>query len=162
VWEQGFSCHAGLKARAIYLLDSVGASRDLICERHENRIASYCNYFVGNQKFWSKYLEFLRPYQEFVDAEKLQGPLFDICPYDRGEVNYIPFIFERFLSSFLVNATDIKVHSADLGPWYVPVAAPQKQIIDNLDLSFNQGDETSIWVMKHALLDMKKVAVMLT
>lgn len=109
VWEQGFSNHGGLKARTIYLFQSLGISTNELKTRDSRNEVSFCNYIIANSYFWNTYLKFLAPFQDFVDAEEGVGPLFNICPYEFSRVSYIPFIFERLLAIFLKNNSNLKV-----------------------------------------------------
>lgn len=134
VWEQGFYCHPGLKSRTIYLLDNIGAPRTMLTGRHSLQVAAYCNYIVGSLDFWKRYLCFLEPFYAFVESERARGPLYDECPYDNGPVTYIPFIFERLLSSYIDFNRNEKIKVISTGDW---ASLEQKNMIHDFDILDN-------------------------
>jgi hypothetical protein len=138
VWEQGFSCHPGLKARTIYLFDSLGFSRSHLTKRHGLEVAAYCNYIVGSLDFWKKYLNYLQPFYSFVDNQHSRGPLYDECPYDNGPVTYIPFIFERLLSTFIKDYMESRIKVVSLGEWYLPIEKQAVNSFETLDQQLNE------------------------
>lgn len=101
-WEQGEVCHPGLIDLVMALFERVGYSTELIFKTYPVDVLSYCNYFVGNQLFWEKYMDFAMPVFDelsvmFEEDESLQN----FNSYLSGECNLFPFVFERLLSTFL-------------------------------------------------------------
>lgn len=74
---------------------------------------AFCNYFVGNQRFWIKYFEFVETVMAALERERSLNTRVGI--FYTGTVNYPrdpritsrPFIIERLFSSFVKSQTDV-------------------------------------------------------
>jgi hypothetical protein len=109
VWEQGEIHHAGIKNLAESLFKKVGYNLDLDSMRNDKTTLLYCNYWVGNKKFWDAYMNFLLPiYNQLkvMSKEELSTYTAD-AGYHTG-VGYITFLMERLFSTFLSQSTDLK------------------------------------------------------
>jgi hypothetical protein len=111
VWEQGE--HVGHEN--IY-----GMYVSIFTEQEVQRMTwmskstfAFCNYFVGNAKFWKRYIEFCdRMLLNLEGLRHILPPLYEIvyksANYQRKlEKDYRPFVIERLFSSFLILNPDI-------------------------------------------------------
>lgn len=105
VWDQGESWHPGIIDAAQKLFDDAGMPiRISNIGRNDWSNLLYCNYWVGNRKFWETYMRFFVPL--FLTADQGKGgnkkkTYLNITPYLGGGLSIIPFIFERLFSTFL-------------------------------------------------------------
>jgi hypothetical protein len=110
VWYQGDFYHPGLLHFMQRILDKLNYGIDLKSFRNDESTTLFCNYWVGNERFWDRYIHFTKPIYECLRAK--------IDPDERKFVsriadkvigaNYIPFIFERLFSTLLVTQDYIK------------------------------------------------------
>ena len=104
VWDQGEYWHPGLLDLADNLFAVAGMD---VCTRQLPRNRSdtllYSNYWVGNQRFWQEFMQFIGNLTCAVDelAEIDRKQLFEKAPH-YAEATYFPFIFERMFSTFLI------------------------------------------------------------
>jgi GT2 family glycosyltransferase len=111
VWDQAEAAHPGIRQLAQELFDRVYPSIK-ICDLGRNGIISalYCNYWVGNKKFWKLFIDFVTPLFEcIVDGmnEEDRSRYFQLVPHSE-EIPAFPFIFERLFSTLLLTHPDIK------------------------------------------------------
>jgi hypothetical protein len=104
-WEQGYLCgHKGMD----YIYQKL-VSNNIIphIEVQDKSEFSFCNYFVANNKFWTKYFSFVDYVIEFIElASQADQKLMSIYS---GSANYSknisltmrPFIIERLFSTFI-------------------------------------------------------------
>ena len=111
VWHLGNEHHPEIMQFTQGLLDKLDYNINLDNLINEVDTLSYCNYWVGNKKFWGEYMGFITPLYDYIKH--------DISPDDfkflsqsaakRRDANYFPFIFERMFSTFLLaNTANIK------------------------------------------------------
>jgi len=109
VWTQGEFWHPGLidLANAIFAAAGLSIKVDDL-PRNTASSLLYCNYWVGNEKFWRIYMAFVRKLVAAVDDldESDRKKLFELAPH-YASATYFPFVFERLLSTFLVLHGDI-------------------------------------------------------
>ncbi len=120
VWEQGELYHPGICSLTQELFDAVGYKINLSkIGRMTTQSLLYCNYWVGNKKFWNEYMKFILPLFEFItkqcSAEKRN--LYFCRTNHYRPTPMFPFVFERMFSTFLSIYPDIKAkfffHSRD-------------------------------------------------
>ncbi|MDD2302874.1 MAG: hypothetical protein PHG30_09955 [Eubacteriales bacterium] len=104
VWEQGEFWHPGLVDLANVLFAAAGLSTQV--ENLPRNTASsllYCNYWVGNEKFWSAYMTLVRKLVAAIDQLDADNrrKFFEQAPH-YAPATYFPFVFERLVSTFLV------------------------------------------------------------
>lgn len=105
IWMQGEYSHPGLLEIAQMLLDVVKIEWKL-CDvpRHDKKILSYSNFWVGSKRFWERYVgEILYPIGKFL-FENPDHPVSKqvLAPTQHTEPTpYLPFIVERLFSTFL-------------------------------------------------------------
>jgi hypothetical protein len=103
VWEQGEYWHPGLLNRADCLFQSAGLDIQTKClPRNSSDTLLYSNYWVANERFWRKFMEFVCKLTTAIDSltEEEKVGFFDLTPYCAAAI-YYPFIFERMFSTFL-------------------------------------------------------------
>jgi hypothetical protein len=125
VWEQGELSAPGLCELANQVLAAAGIPVDVRkLPRNTADTLLYCNFWVGNAKFWDEFLHFIG---RLIDGlERLPEPvrqvIFGPAPYLTA-ATYFPFIFERMFSTYLLLRRDIKALPYPfprdaLGPYY--------------------------------------------
>jgi hypothetical protein len=112
VWEHGNAYHPGITDLAQRLLDAA-------CEpisiadfgRNDRETLLYCNFWVGNEKFWKKYMEFIIPLFKCITcdmSEEKRKKYFENSSHFQP-VPIFPFIFERLFSTFISVRNDVRV-----------------------------------------------------
>jgi hypothetical protein len=104
VWTQGEFWHPGLTDLANALFSAAGYSirvEDL--PRNTAVSLLYSNYWVGNNKFWQRYMDFVRKLVTAVDGlcSKDRAKIFALAPH-YAQATYFPFVFERLFSTFIL------------------------------------------------------------
>ena len=118
VWESGEFWHPGLRDLADILFERFGLTirvEDL--PRNTASSLLYCNFWVGNEKFWRIYMDFVRKLIDIVDhldAESYKK-FFERAPH-YAPATYFPFIFERLFSIFLALHGEISCLPYPYGP----------------------------------------------
>jgi len=152
IWDQGEAFHPGITSLAQRLLKEVGIPWRLDeVGRTGHAVLSYCNYWVGNERFWKKYVgNVLYPIRIFienhVDAKLIQDLFVPTVHSDRSSM--FPFIIERLFTTFLYFSQEIKyIHypSENLVDIYClneierKIVSYVKPVIDQMDgdISFN-------------------------
>ncbi|VEB32318.1 Rhamnan synthesis protein F [Legionella sainthelensi] len=111
VWTQGDLHHSGITELAQSILIQLKYDIDLFSIQNDINNTAYCNYWVGNELFWEKYMAFTLPIYYYILYE---SPLYlrDILLKKRADkkINapYFPFLFERLFSTLLVVDPSIK------------------------------------------------------
>lgn len=110
VWHHGEYYHPGLIDFSQKLLAKAGYSIDLRNISHYPEQAGYSNYWVGNGKFWKQYMDFTKPFENYVrnnltsaEAEYLYSIADPV-----SNCSHIPFIIERLFTSLLVKNKNLK------------------------------------------------------
>ena len=103
LWLQGERNHPGLIELSQHIFDRVGYKIDLKSLVMPFEKSLYCNYFVGNTKFWKSFMEFCEPiYDEIENNLDPESKKFLSQRADQTiKADYRPFIFERLFSTFL-------------------------------------------------------------
>jgi hypothetical protein len=112
IWDQGEIFHPGITHITQRLLNAVGIPWELDkVGRTSHELLGYCNYWVGNKKFWQEYVgNVLNPIRLFLEKNKDPGlirELFSLTTHSTPSPMF-PFIIERLFSTFLHFSPDIK------------------------------------------------------
>ncbi|WP_447979731.1 hypothetical protein [Candidatus Nitrospira bockiana] len=104
VWEHGEAYHPGITLLAQELLDQAGY-RIRLAElgRNKHDTLLYCNYWVGNTKFWESYIPFILQLHRHV-TEEMAGndkEKYFALTQHITQTPILPFIFERLFSTYL-------------------------------------------------------------
>lgn len=110
-WIQGELYHPGILPFTQMLFDRTGLKVDLKSLKNSVTNTVYCNYWIGSEKFWDRYMDFSHKiHQEIV---------FGLSPSEQNFINslaskisdasYTPFIMERMVSTLLALDPEIKV-----------------------------------------------------
>ena len=112
LWLQGDACVPGMVDYINLLLKKLGYNFDI---RHFEYTAdeySTCHYFMGNDKFWSRYLAFIDNVIEISKQDPLLNNYMFVQQTDyrdgRKIINF-PFVVERLFTMFCIFNPDIKV-----------------------------------------------------
>ena len=112
VWEQGIiTGHSGMEAIVNFLAQSTPNIRALM--GHD--CFAFCNYFIGSQKFWAEYFEFVEQRLNQLESEAEKQS--EVGKIYAGHANYgkdgsatmRPFIIERLLSTFIASGTTLNI-----------------------------------------------------
>jgi hypothetical protein len=112
IWEHGEHCHPGLKALSSDLFKESGLNFEINqFPRQTWKEIAFCNYWVGNAKFWSEFMLFLDPVLKTLDRDASGGrKYYRPTEYSReGNYLFIPFILERMFSTFISMNTTIRM-----------------------------------------------------
>ena len=121
VWECGEYFHPGLKEIVKNIFHKIGydISLDKIVNNHEDTL--YCNYWVGNEKFWKMYIEFCEPVHLYI--ENSLDPILEEKILKQADpsikASFIPFIMERLFTTLLyVKGKNIKASPLKFHPFF--------------------------------------------
>lgn len=114
VWEQGINNHKGMSAIAKFLQNECALN---ISEYHNSEKFAFCNYFVGNNLFWSNYIKFVDDIVNAIEKKCKKDP--ELNEVWSGSAKYKkdytatmkPFVIERLFSLFIASNTSLKVIS---------------------------------------------------
>ena len=113
IWDEGEYCHPGLVGLSQSLLTKAEYSVSIPdLSRNDQNTLLYCNYWVGNDKFWDTYMTFVQPLFSCCtnwDEKEGSNPYFGLTVYEGEEAPFFPFIFERLFSTLLLMNEDIAV-----------------------------------------------------
>lgn len=101
IWHQ-FECnHPGIAEIAQYLLDERGLGIDLATWVQPEEDISFCNYWIGNGRFWSEYMDFSGPIRDRIEVglpPRLASILERVQKYG---LTMRPFLMEGIFSTYL-------------------------------------------------------------
>lgn len=112
VWEQGIiTGHTGMDAIVNFLAKSTPNIRTPM----GRECFAFCNYFIGNQKFWTRYFDFTE--KRLNQLENEANNQSEIGKIYTGRANYgkdksatmQPFVIERLLSTFILSEADLNI-----------------------------------------------------
>lgn len=110
VWLQGDHHHKGLLDLAQRIFDELGYKIDLRVMKNSETTA-YCNYWVGNQKFWDDFMAFAMPFYNWLNectCEKTKWYIFEHVADGNGMNPVYPYLLERLFSTFLEYKNNVK------------------------------------------------------
>lgn len=102
VWDQGDEFHPHIRELTKLLLLEVGHDPSMLETETAPQYLCYCNYWVGNKKFWDAYIEYLNPIWRYIlehDNSLTRALKVNADPLIQAP--YLPFVFERLFSTFL-------------------------------------------------------------
>ena len=110
LWLQGEFYHPGILELAQGIFRAAGYPNQLAKEIHDSSTALYCNYWVGNRRFWDTYMDFVQPLVGVLrsglgEAEKQK--LHSIADHG-NDFSFIAFIIERLFTTLLNSNTSIR------------------------------------------------------
>lgn len=108
VWAQGDLCHPGLIALTQDVFDQIGYDIDIKNLLTTCQTSAYCNFWVGNQTFWDRYIAFTKPvYEYIINAPESIRQQFFIRADRKSDSVYFPFVMERLFTTLLTINRDI-------------------------------------------------------
>jgi hypothetical protein len=110
VWYQGDFYHPGLLDFMQRIMNDLDYGIDLKGLTNDESTTLFCNYWVGNEIFWDRYMGFTKPIYDYLSTrldESKKEFISRIADRIIG-TNHIPFIFERLFSTFLSSRRDIR------------------------------------------------------
>ncbi|MEI6135621.1 MAG: hypothetical protein WCP72_11665 [Desulfomonile sp.] len=106
IWSQGEFRHPGLTALAQNLFEATNTQVKIhSLGRNNHNSLLYCNYWIGNNKFWDAFMGFIIPLFRWIDQEaqpRQRKPYFRKVPYAGSGFAMFSFIFERLFSTFMM------------------------------------------------------------
>lgn len=111
VWTQGDLHHSEITALTQSILMQLKYDIDLFSVKNDVSNTAYCNYWVGNELFWEKYMAFTLPIYYYILYESpldLRNTFLKKRADKKINAPYFPFIFERLFSTLLVVDPSIK------------------------------------------------------
>ena len=104
VWEHGESKHPGLMRLAQNVFDRVGYRINVFqFPRNNADTLLYCNFWVGNAKFWREYMNFALPiFEEICKMPKNERKKYFVNAPHFKYAPYFAFLFERLFSTLLI------------------------------------------------------------
>jgi hypothetical protein len=110
VWHQGDFYHPGLLDFMQRVMNKLNYGIDLKSMRNDESTTLFCNYWVGNVRFWDGYIQFTKPIYDYLMANMdVEEKNFVSRIADRIiGISYVPFVFERLFSSLLVMQSSIR------------------------------------------------------
>lgn len=106
-WVQGEVSHPGLLRLAQAILRSIGIAENDVFKLMPSKTYSVCNYFIGNDRFWSAYIPFVEMTLEAAQTQLPEDALSALHSKNadwRGLHNgatYVPFVVERLFGVFM-------------------------------------------------------------
>lgn len=115
VWEQGGAFHPGFLDLAQQVFRELKYDVQLKDLTHPEEHWSFCNYWAGTSEFWAKYMAFAMPFYDQINnpSSRFYNEFRKSAQYHAGG-SYIPFFFERLLSTYLALYPQTKVAAF---PW---------------------------------------------
>lgn len=146
VWEHGEFSHAGLMALAQEMFGCAGVDCDVFgLGRNAHSTLLYCNYWVGNRRFWDRFMALNLALLEAVERlpPRAKQGLFTIDPRYPDPVPVLPFIFERLFSTLLLldpsisgcpypHSREYIIKSSELRPDQ-PIIFAFMEVVDEID-----------------------------
>ena len=108
IWEHGEFWHPGLSDRANTLLTAAGLNLDVRTQpRSRPETLLFSNCWAGTPAFWDR---FMGDIEALVMASSTLPTMLDLAPYHLDKpAPYFPFFFERYLTTFLTQNSDLRV-----------------------------------------------------
>lgn len=105
VWRQGEAFHPGIIKLADKVITLAHPHVDIVGMTNYPKEFSFCNYWVGNEKFWEAYMNFSLPiFDVLMNGLNPEEKTLLWAAADRKTKSPLfPFITERFLSTMLAH-----------------------------------------------------------
>ncbi len=109
-WEGAMYHHPGIMELTEYIFEKIGYDKKVLHQVQDLDVQLYANYWIGNEKFWNKYINYTKPIYEFIETNQEKWFQDKIMNRADNEIDapYIPFIMERLFSLILLTDTSIK------------------------------------------------------
>jgi len=108
IWLQGEKSHPGL----LKVFEKISARLSLNIKPQDLRFnpseIAYCNYWLGNEKFWKKYIAFSEPFARVIENDAQIRKLVTTSANYHYPAPLLPFLMERLFSTMLHLDPDIK------------------------------------------------------
>ncbi len=103
VWQQGDFFHPGMMALAQRAMDNSGYHLNLQQIENDSTDTLYCNFWVGNKKFWQMFMDFSGPLWKYFENEaSAEERKMYAAPADNlSNAPYSAYLFERLYSTFM-------------------------------------------------------------
>jgi hypothetical protein len=110
VWEQGERYHPGIIDFTQAIFDGLGRDINIRNMKHYKNKTAFCNFWVGNARFWEKYYDFVSSVDRYIEhflPDRLQHML-DQQADRKIKSNIVPFVFERLFTTLLAIDSSIQ------------------------------------------------------
>jgi hypothetical protein len=107
IWIQGQTVHPNIIKYANILTKECYGYEEIEKRIHTLDNSAYCNYWLGNEFFWCRYIEFIEIARTWImqNNKKYDNVYFNNKDYN---IHLYPFIIERLWSEFIYDNKDIK------------------------------------------------------
>ena len=103
VWQQGDHRHPGLMGVAQAIFAEASPGFDLAQVPRSLRATAFCNFWVGNKRFWAEFMAFCRPIYDHIQSGLT--PEFKMAFESQADpfrsASYFSFLFERLFTTFI-------------------------------------------------------------
>jgi hypothetical protein len=106
IWKQGDTCpgHKDISKYTQTLFNKLGHKVNLLENYHTVGNAAYCNYWIGNEKFWKSYINYMEPFRDLM----LNSEEYGLQNYQaKDPLGFYPYVIERLWTEF-INTQEIK------------------------------------------------------
>lgn len=115
VWYQAEHYHPGIMEFVQNLFNKLNYQIDIYKMVNTEENTLFCNYWVGNKKFWDSFMEFTIPIYNYINNSLTKEEYEFIHSRADQQINasYIAFVMERMFSTFMVldnNVSSISYH----------------------------------------------------
>jgi hypothetical protein len=102
IWLQGDLCHNGI----VIITNRICKECYDIDYRLQDRIhtlenASFCNYSLGNKKYWTQYIKFMEKARHWMIQKNEEYNNLFFNPKDYYNLSFYPYIMERLWTEFI-------------------------------------------------------------
>lgn len=117
-WVQGEKCHPGMLELADKIFKGLGYQIDLQHLKMNFSNTLCCNFWVGNEKFWQRYMSMAMAIHDYTmhNLDDRDRQLMFMRADSVRDACYFPFIIERLFSTLLILHPDIQFFSYRYGP----------------------------------------------
>ncbi len=110
VWSQGEEHHPGLISFTQNIFDKLGYQISIKSLMNLENTTLYCNYWVGNEKFWASYISFCEPIFQYIESDLTdeESRFLNRIADPAIQSSLRAFIFERLFSTLLLSDSGLK------------------------------------------------------
>ncbi len=141
-WLQGERCHPGLieiASKAIKETHNIDINQ--IGKSTEQNLL-FCNYWVGNKKFWDTYIDFSKKVSEYLLNNEKDNVYKTTYHYGQNKDIFYPFIIERIFSIICEVMNNLKVVGIQIDDTIKNTQNYGKQLINLTRLNHRLGTES--------------------
>lgn len=110
MWHHGENHHEGMAEIVQHIFDTLNYGINVRGLPYTVGTHAFCNFWVGNAKFWKTYMDFALPVYNYIFNEMPQeyrDRIFDTADKSRNNLHHFSFIFERIFTTLILTNKDI-------------------------------------------------------